>query len=48
MNEGIRKRVAFTLKCKPEEVPDDPQELAEKLKELRNKIKKAKKGVLDG
>ncbi len=50
MEDWIKQRVAFALKCKPSEVPDEPLELEKAMKERRAKIKKAKdvKGVPDG
>lgn len=42
MNEGIKQRTAFALKCKPSEVPDDPEELKKALEKRRADLKKAK------
>lgn len=42
MDERYKQRVAFALKCKPSEVPDDPVKLQEALDARRAKLKKAK------
>lgn len=42
MNEAVRKRMAWGLGCKPEEVPEDPKERT-MMKDARIKILKAKK-----
>jgi hypothetical protein len=42
MDERIKKRISFALKCKPEEVPEDPIELDKALNERRKKLREAK------
>ena len=42
MDAGIKKRVAWALKCKPEEVPEEPKELTKALDKRRVELKAAK------
>jgi len=39
-----KRRIAFALKCKPEEVPDTDKGVADKLAERRNKMREVKHG----
>jgi len=43
MNELLKNRLAFALKCKPEEVPDTPEKLRQALDNRRSVLKAAKK-----
>jgi len=43
MNVRDRSRIAFALKCKPEEVPDTPEKLRSALANRRAVLKAAKK-----
>lgn len=47
MDERIKARVAFALKCKKEDVPEDPKKLAEALSERRKKLKADKEAKRD-
>lgn len=47
MNDSIKARIAFALKCDVSDVPDDEKELAGKLKKRRDELK-AKKAVKHG
>ena len=40
---NIKQRIAFALKCKVSEVPDDPEKLKKALEDRREKLKKEKK-----
>jgi hypothetical protein len=40
--DGIKQRIAFALKCEPEEVPDEPEKLKKALEDRRAELKKAK------
>jgi len=42
MNNNVKQRIAFALKCKPEKIPEDHQELGKALQERRAKLKKDK------
>ena len=42
MKDSYRKRVAWALKCKPENVPDDPLELEKELGKRRAELKAKK------
>ena len=42
MDARIKQRVAFALKCKPEEVPEDIDGLKKALDKRRKEMKKAK------
>ena len=42
MDKNVKKRIAFALKCKLEEVPEDPAKLKDALDAQRVKLKKAK------
>ena len=42
MNELLKNRIAYALKCKPSEVPTDPEELKKQLDMRRAKLKKDK------
>lgn len=42
MDARIKQRVAFALKCKPSEVPEDIGELKKALDKRRSDMKKAK------
>lgn len=42
MDNRVRQRIAFALKCEPSEVPENPQKLKEALNKQREKLKKAK------
>ncbi len=44
MDIANKQRIAFALKCKPEEVPEEPEKLAEALKERRAELKRVKYG----
>ena len=43
MEKAVKQRIAYALKCKPEEVPDNPQDLKVALEARRAELKKAKK-----
>ncbi|MBU2249400.1 MAG: hypothetical protein KKD77_21810 [Gammaproteobacteria bacterium] len=43
MNESMKRRIAFALKCKPEEVPEEPEKLREALDKCRADLKVKKK-----
>jgi len=47
MNENVKQRIAFALKCKPEEVPENPEDLKVAL-DNRRAILRAAKGVKYG
>jgi len=42
MDARIKQRVAFALKCKPSEVPEDIEGLSKALDKRRAELKKAK------
>jgi len=42
MNDNVRKRIAFALKCKPEEVPEKIDDLKVALDNRRAELKAAK------
>ena len=42
MESRVKQRVAMALRCKPSEVPDNPQELKDALNKQREKLKKEK------
>lgn len=42
MNKAVKQRIAFALKCKPEEVPDNPEELRKALDDRLAGLRKAK------
>lgn len=46
-SKALKQRIAFALKCKPEEVPTDPEKLKKALENRRAELKKAK-GVQHG
>ncbi len=49
MNDRVKKRIAWALKCKPEDVPEEPQNLAKALDKRIADLKKAKlEKVKDG
>ena len=47
MDKNIKQRIAYALKCKPEEVPDTPEKIREAL-DIRITELKAAKGVKHG
>jgi len=42
MEKNMRQRIAFALKCKPEEVPEEPEKLKKALEDRRGILKRAK------
>lgn len=42
MDNRMKQRIAFALKCKPSEVPDNPEKIKEALDKRRDKMKKDK------
>ncbi len=47
MDDRVKQRIAFALKCKPEEVPDNPEELKIAL-DKRIAVLRVAKGVKYG
>ncbi len=47
MDNNVKRRIAFALKCKPEEVPDNPEKIREAL-DVRIADLKKSKGVKHG
>ena len=47
MDKNVKQRIAFALKCKPEEVPENIEDLKTAL-DNRRAILKAAKGVKHG
>ncbi len=49
MDDRVKQRIAFALKCKPKDVPDTPEKLRQALSKRRSELKAAKaKKVQDG
>ncbi len=44
MEKAVKQRIAFALKCKPEEVPENPEQLKKALQERRDQLKAVKYG----
>lgn len=44
MDNSIKQRIAYALQCKPEEVPEDPQDLQAALDNRRAKLREVKRG----
>lgn len=42
MDNRVKQRISYALKCKPSEVPEEPLALEKALKERRAKLKKEK------
>ena len=42
MDNAVKQRIALTLKCKPEEVPDTEEGIAKALDKRRAELKAAK------
>lgn len=42
MDARVKQRIAFALKCKPEEVPENSEELKKALDDRRAELRKAK------